>query len=522
MKSKVTIWFLLLVFQQSFSQATIDVPYDNKIIGQNLVFQNEIMANEYLFPKRIHRIYIDTISGCATLQLRKLSKNGKTLDLKGLIVLFDLNSKTVKWTKKIDYSLSSIEQYNSILIFNKGNKTSRLNLEDGSLMWSIKSTFYYVNPKKNIGIGYKYMGIAGHLHTLEGIDMETGQTIWEKELNREYGWNKIIKLNESDILVVSGGLHRINIENGTGWSYETITGKKDYTETVAKNVGGIALGVLTGTAVISTGSNVVKDIVSNVVIDSSKMYMASKERLVSLNKNDGTLNWSFSLPEESTSKSTLILRDNTLILINKGYAYRNNKRINFGEPFILKINKDSGQNFYLTNLDEKKNPVLDHKAIKDHLLLLYENQLTNFSLKSGKTETTKPFNTESFGDFKFFIGKYLYNKNDDTYLSYIPLADSLNNFVQTNKDVTLKIDRNFNVLDEFNADNFYTLHSTKKNHKFLNQDKQTVILDSTNHQIAELNISNNFNIVKNKLYHVEKNSLIEIDLSQILKTIGSP
>ena len=180
MKTIVSILFLTILSLKSFAQTTTFEVLNNRIVGKNYVLQNDIIANEYVFEQRIHHSYVDSISGYATLELRKLSKNGKVLNLNGLIVVFDLNKKIVKWTKKIDHSVSSFNQYGDIIIFTKGNKISRLNIENGSPMWEIKNDLYYVNPIKKIGLGYKYNGLAGHLHTLEGINMETGETIWQK------------------------------------------------------------------------------------------------------------------------------------------------------------------------------------------------------------------------------------------------------------------------------------------------------------------------------------------------------
>lgn len=512
----VLILFLTIPNVKSLAQTSSVEVLNNRIIGKNYSLQNDIMANEFVFEKRIHHSYVDSVSGFATLELRKLSKNGKVLDLNGLIVVFDLKSKTIKWTKKFDHSISDFKQYGDIIIFSKGNKISRLNIENGIPMWEIKNDLYYVDPNKKIGIGYKYNGLAGNIHTLEGINMDTGETIWQKELNREYGWNKIICLNETDLLVVAGGLHNININTGVGWDYETVTGKKDYTETIAKNVGGIALGVLTGTYLFSTGSNLVRDIVSNTIIDSSTIYIASKEKLVSLNKSDGTINWSYPLPEESMSKSILIEHNTSLVLINKGYAYWGNKHIDFGEPFMLKINKANGQKFYFESLNRKKNPIFDFKVEKDSLLFLFNDELAKYALKDGLKGQSKTFDKETYGNLNFFVGSQLYSKASDSHPIYATIHDSINYFVQTSLGKTLKMDKKFNILSEYNFDDMCLRHSIFKNYTFINKKEQTIILGPYNNPIGELNVSFDFFIIEKYLYEVKDNKFIEVDLSQII------
>lgn len=522
MKNNLAVLIFVFTVLNVFSQnSTTEVLNRNKIVGKDLILQKDILANEFVFNERIYRSYIDSLTGYATLQLRKLSKNGKVLSLNGLVVVYDLNNKSVKWTKKIDYSNSSIQQYGDILILSKGNKIFRMNIENGDPMWDIKNDLYYVDVNKKVGVGYAYNGLTGSIHTLEGIDLNTGESLWQKELKRDYGWNKIIKTDAPNLLIVAGGLHALNIETGSGWDYETKTGKKDYTETVAKNVGGLVLGALTGTYVVSSGSNLVSDILSGVIVDSTHIYMASKEKLSCINNIDGTVNWSYPLPENSTSKSSLIVGDSTLVLINKGYAFWKNKTIDFGEPFLLEVNKRTGNEIAFKNLTEKDNPIVDYKIKNDSLLLLFGDKIEYYSLKNKAVTVSKTFDSETYGSFRFFIGDQLYAKNTDSAINYSLLADSTHYFVQTAKGKTLKFGTNLSLLDAFDFDDLYLFQKTIKNHKFINQKDQTIILDSNNNPVSELNLSFYFRIVNNKIYETNENSLLEIDLTQLLNTDNS-
>ena len=520
MKSRIFTIALLLIILQLYAQNTPIESINKKVVGKNFILQNNINANEFNFSKRIHRLYIDSISGYATIQLRKLSKNGKLLGVNGQIIVYDLKNQKIKWTKKIDYSNSSLRQYNDIIILSKGNNSIRLDNENGSTIWKIKNDFYYVDPSEKIGIGYKYNGLGGHLHTLERIDLKNGNTIWERELNREYGWNKIKTLNESDLLIVAGGLHVLNKKTGLGWDYETVTGKKDYTETIAKNVGGIALGVLTGTYVVSSGSNLVRDINSNVIIDSINIYFASKEKLSKINRVDGSIVWSYNLPEKLMSKSSILEKDSTLLLLNKGYAYWKNKSINFGEPFMLLIDKITGKKIYYKTFDEKENPIYDSKLENDSLLLLFSNKLEKYTLKNGSLVSSKSFNSEQFGTFKFFIANQLYTKSDDPILKYHTLNDSVNYFAQTSLSKTLKIDTNLNLLHEYDFEDLYLVKTSKINNTFLNKGDITIIIDLNGHPIAELNMSFPFTIFGNKLYGIKENQLLEVDLTELMNAVN--
>ena len=286
-----------------------------------------------------------------------------------------------------------------------------LNIENGNKLWECKNDFYYVNQKKGIAIGYKNSGLAGSNHLLEGISLKNGNTIWKRELKREYGWNKKIQLNDSTLLVASAGLHTINIFNGSGWDYETITGKKDYSETIAKNTAGIVLGVLTGTYVTSSGPNVVSDVVSNIIIDSANFYIASKEKISQVDRQSGKINWSTNLPEDLTSKSNIFKNDSTLYLINSGFAYWGRKKIDFGQPFIMGLNINTGNELIFSTISDKKDFLLDFKVDNITVSMIFKDRMVIHSLKDGSILKSNTFNADKLGDLKFFVSSSIYIKN---------------------------------------------------------------------------------------------------------------
>jgi outer membrane protein assembly factor BamB len=257
--------FLLLAYRQSVAQSPKTVVYLNKkAVGKKWADQTDIMAQEYTFPERIEGMYVDSAAGLLTMQLRGLSANGRWLNNNGSIVMFDINQYDVKWTKKMAYQASTLQQFGPLLIHTTGDRSFCLDQQSGEPKWEVKNNIYHVDPKAQVGIGYQFRGrMTGYTNTLEGIDLNTGQVIWQREIDRSYGWNQVGKMNDSTLLIVSGGLHTVNLRTGAGWDYQTPTGKKDYSGIVAANAAGVALGLLTGTFILSTGSSLVRDIASN-------------------------------------------------------------------------------------------------------------------------------------------------------------------------------------------------------------------------------------------------------------------
>ena len=76
MKTRIIISLIALMSLELSGQSSdIKVIQNQKIIGQNLLTQQDILAKEYQFPNHIYKRYLDSATGNITLQLRKLSKN---------------------------------------------------------------------------------------------------------------------------------------------------------------------------------------------------------------------------------------------------------------------------------------------------------------------------------------------------------------------------------------------------------------------------------------------------------------
>lgn len=124
-----------------------------------------------------------------------------------------------------------------------------------------------------MGLGYKFTQASGNnMHDLLGIDLNSGRTLWSRNVPRGGGWNDLFFLNDSTLMLVAGGLHSIHMKTGRGWSHMAVTAKEDYKGVAATNAVGLGVGLLTGTY-FYRGPNVVYDLVSNTIIDSLHIYI---------------------------------------------------------------------------------------------------------------------------------------------------------------------------------------------------------------------------------------------------------
>jgi len=514
---KVILGILIVFSIHSYSQKNnLQIISAEKNLGKNLLNNSEIRGFEYIFPDRIEETYLDTISGFLTVQLRGLSKNGKRLDNFGYILLYDLNDKKLKWNKKIAYQVSSLQQFSKTMIYTTGNKSYCLDIDNGNELWKVKNDIYFVDPNHNIGIGYRFKNLSRNTEELEGINLKNGDVIWKKELNREYAWNDVFYTNDSTLVVVGAGLHSINIRNGSGWDYNTITGKKDYTETIAKNAAGVALGLLTGVSVVSTGHNLVRDIISNVLVDSLNFYLASKEQLAKIDKHTGEVIWNHPFPKDLPSKSSIFMNDSLVFMINKGYAFMGYRQLNFGVPFIAAFNRDTGEQKYLSLINAKDDPILGFHILNKEIYLVFKNRIAKYSQEIGNLIMEMNFPEEEYGKLKYLVGNQVFKTNENGDWSSLVQSDTAKVFVFTNKDKIVSIDSQLNTtkIIDFEDLNIYYLQT--KEYKFLAKDKLTLIIDNEGKKVAEIEVSSSAFLIGETLYDRHENSFLAIDLTEII------
>jgi len=317
------------------------------------------------------------------------------------------------------------------------------------------------------------------------------------------------------IILAAAGLHSINIKNGTGWDYDAITGKKDYKETAITNAAGIAMGALTGTGMVATGYNLVRDVISNVLIDSSSIYLASKEKISRLG-HDGQIQWTHPLPEDSTSNSEIFIKDNILYLLNKGYAFMGNRKLDFGTPFFTSFDLNSGKQIFMSTIKEKKDQVNGYIISKDTILLLFKDRVSKYSMKDGSVLSEKSFDVKTAGELRDFLGDQVYTKTDSDF-KCLATSDPTKYYLYTSTKKILVTNCDLDIIDQIDADQLYIYYLKTKDLKFLAKGKETIILDNSNKIVADLKVSGKAKLAGSKLFDIQEKSFIEVDLKELIR-----
>lgn len=514
---KTIIGLLFLVSGASFGQTDLLVLHNEKVAGKNLIDNTDIQGIEFTFPERIHETYLDTTNGFLTAQLRGLSKNGKWLENTGTVVQYDIVHRKVLWHKRISYQYSNLQQFSNTMIFTNGNESHCLDIRTGIEIREVKNNIYYVDPTSNIGMGYRFKGSAGYSNELEGIDLNNGNVIWKREINREFGWNDIFYTNDSTMVVVAAGLHSVNIRNGQGWDYHAVTGKKDYTGTVAANAAGAALGILTGTFVMSTGHDLVRDLVSNCLVDSTYIYFASKEQLVKIDKQSGELVWMFPFSDDLASKSSIFMNDSTVFMINKGMAFMGYRQLDFGKPFLAAFNKQSGKQIFLSFINANDDPILSYYIKNREIFLVFKSRIAKYSMETGDLIVEKDIPVDNVGELKYFVHDQVYITNQNGDLMSLSKSDTSGVFVFTSQGKTLSLDSELTITKSTEYVDLSICYLRTKDCIFIAKDHKTVVLNSTGQRIAEIDASSNSFLIGNTLYDPLDKRFIAIDLQNIIK-----
>lgn len=510
---KKAINTILLFFLTAVASAQIVTTDTAELIGLNYITGKEIYARKYEFKNLIYDSQVDTTFNTLTLQLRDVKSNGKQYKNTGQLAVFDLVSKKIMWSIDRNYFNTEVEQYDDVLFYKTGiSSTSRLQLTTGNTLWNSKIVVFVTIPNLNIGLGYKYNSFTQQLsNNLSCIDLNTGAVRWEKQIDRSYGWDGVENINDTALIIKSSGLHFVDLKNGQGWDYETKTGVKDYSKTIGANVAGALLGILTGSFVVTTGHDLVSNLVSNVISDSAYIYFASKEYITCLT-HTGKVIWRTELPKE-TSHSNIMMDSTKVYLINDGEALYNGRKYVYGKPYFAAYNKLTGEEHYLSILDFDKNPLLELISGEDSVELLFKDKSVQYSLQTGIAKTIT-YNPEQIGSFEYVIDRFKVHIKTDSVIQSIHNYDPRAFYLKSSNGKVIKLDQSLNFQKTIEMNDLCVSKARNKKYTFINYDNKTLVVNQQNKAIAELNMGKRLFIYKNCLYGIDKNALSEIDLDK--------
>ena len=160
--------------------------------------------------------------------------------------------------------------------------------------------------------------------------------------------------------------------------------------------------------------------------------------------------------------------------------------------------------------------VLDYKIKKDRIIFLYDNGISQYSLIDGEFISNRKFDTKNYGNITSFVDSNVYYNNNSIYQPLI--KEEKNNYCITFSTGYIQLlNSRFETIEEKPYEELYFLDSKHNEFEILTQDTLTILINKEGTPVLHLPNFYYAIISQGKLYGKNENSLLEIDLNQIVK-----
>ncbi|MEQ9303562.1 MAG: hypothetical protein RJQ14_06555 [Marinoscillum sp.] len=463
------LFIIIFLFSiiSSFSQMREEIGQfisGEKITGERIQFESHIYALDY-----------DSLTDHLIIQLRDVRGKNKVFKNTGELVIVDGYTLGRKWSKPVNYTNETIVYNNGTLILRNFDKSQKLDITTGSVLWGTETLIHAIDPKFNVGIGYN----RRKTNLLQGVYLPLGNTLWSRPIEHQTGWKEYSMPWDSTMIVSTDALHTVNLMNGTGWDLDIQTFKKDYKRMVGMSAFAVVTGVLTGFYALPTGADYVGPLHSNLLIDDTAFYIASRSSLNKFNKQSDTL-WTTGNFASEGSRSFIFKSGGDIVMINYGHANKLNQAIPFGQAFIARFTTE-GQCLYKKPISSE-NLIRDFISIDDEITFLTSTELLTYSLDSGALKRQKGFRTEAFNGFnQFWTSELLTLTTEQDSLTVIDQFKIL-----TGNGHVIHFDKVFEFIAQYEAENLFKEYFTDHSFSFFNANSAMFVIDKSLNQIAEI------------------------------------
>ena len=531
LRQYVTLWMLLVPVllwgQESLEPERIQV--DSVNMGYDCIIGDSIKAAVYRFERTIGSVEaVDTASSIVVINQREISRNGRSLKAWGSIMAFDLEKGTLLWELPEKYLVAhSLWFDNGYLIRFGPMSTTRIDMATGQELWNTKMQMFNVVCSDStdlvVGLGYRISKLMlSPDDPMRGVNLNDGTQLWKRRISPWGGWHGYFHLNDTTLIVMMGGLHRIDLRTGEGWSYWAETAHNNlpprkyryYWGSVSQNN-----TMEEDNFVQTSGAYVVGQLCSNTCQIDSVLYWATRDSIVALSVEDGSVFWRTALPQEAGSSSSLYLTDSTVFLVNEGSAVFYNRYYGvYGRPFLAAFDRKDGKITMLQMIDQRNLSIIDHAFLDDSIALALEDRIALHDLATGKLGRETLIDTARWGKIMFNVNNpvlYQYDSVGDRYYSLSGLSDEWD-FI-TNKDMMLYWDMNNGEVNGVPLDSLWVLYDQFDNLRFLGHRTKSWLIDDNGRVIAVLDMPLSSKLIGNVLYAYTRQGLVKMDLTRLFE-----
>ena len=481
-------------------------------VGTSYVTGSPVTATRYVVSGKLSGWHWDGISDNLLLELKDPDSKEISFTNRGTLNMVDMEAKNVKWARAINYNSSEVKLQGNYYFLSEKKKNYCIHPETGDVLWENRNEFYFIDPFLNIGVGYPLQSLSSKL---TAVDLSNGKELWRKKVNRICGWNDAYMLDDTTLLISVDGIRAINLTNGKGWTYKASTSNKEIGKMIGFNAINIILGLIFDLYILQTEPNTYSDMVSNMLIDPyENTILASKDRISKIDKS-GKIQWSTSLPEKKTSKSSLFLIDTNIFMINRGYAQYNRNFSMVGAPYFASFDLQSGKQLFLTSIAEKKEFIRNFQVVNDRLFVVFEDKIAAYSLSDGSMITEKALELHDGEFLDVFVDSGIYWKGNEPFFKELISDFSNHNFMMTSKGRIFVLTDNLETILVYGKPDLY--HKITDNSQYTlvsNNNTDFILLDNSYVPVGTIKTSGDLLINKDKLFFFDKDSFWEINLTQ--------
>ena len=404
---------------------------------------------------------------------RTAGKDGK-IGEKGLMSLYQQGDTVPLWTVPckvqttfpVGGSLLTLPQRFQTritpygILMPTGSKYTMLAMDGTNKKWEQKLYPVAVFDSLDVIIGYT----SAMSNKLVGIRLSTGEKLWEAKSPHSLcnGWERMTMAGDSLIVVVNDRIDFIHPLKGLQGQFKAHTGLPRTGQNLLTAVAaGLAFGAVGATVgynpylVSSVDINSITTTSSSALYENGRCFVSDRDSIYCLS-TVGKAVWSRALPKRETGNAALKVQGDTLIMLNYAFGFQGERQMKaVGRPFVAAFNKSTGEQLYLRYLTEDTRAMVQGSHIGASSAFLMLSDHMAYKPFADSTMTVRPWNTRSYGELEWLPSDtvYTFRQNDEN-LTPLFSNDSIC-VVQTAKGLLKVIDRQLNIIDDYQVRNLY-------------------------------------------------------------------
>jgi hypothetical protein len=490
-----------------FSQMEVEsIKTTSLNVGLSAISINTLVAKVYQLPYPLYDYQADTLTRQLIFSGRQTGEGTSTYLSRGFFGAISSADDEPKWVN--ESSLYDVRISGNNLLLSNEVRSVRYNKLRGYDEIRYDSKLIYTVPKYNRGFMYD----RSQDQVLHCVNLTLGTSTWSCSIPRTENWVDTRALNDSVVLIAASGLHAVNIRTGLLWSFPLSTAVRTNRSFVYSNAKYTTVQKVSTVIKTSAEDNLVTQIASNILVDDSRIYFASREKMIALNHR-GQLLWQLDLKNYPTSKMLITRTDSSLSLVNFGLATHSNNFVTWGRPFIITIQPSTGRIVNQNDLGHIEN-LADFIKTDDAFIFAGKGAVQEARPGKADLKTLLTLSPQKYGEFVEFInGDEYYTFKEGYYVPLNFINDKVNYFRADNNKIYGIEEDQFKY--EYHYTELFRLNKKYKNRTFLYNDKKTLITSNNFELLFTIDLSDRNVILDDKLYFMGEASIYMLDLKAL-------